>query len=133
MTLKGAAKFEKKLPCVWKMTWGTCTFLPEQLKVLKLGFWWDPLIQSRKSMRLKSTGELCVMTLKNNAKFVISKLTWGIWWILTWSLESLKKFHFNVLLLSKVYIVWAEKVQRSCLSWNWKGIQNLERNRHVVS
>ena len=46
-----------------------------------------------------------------------------------------QNFHFNVLLLTKVYIyiVWAKKVQRSYLSWNWRGIQNLERNRLVVS
>ena len=44
-------------------------FSPEHLKVSKLGFWWDPLIQSRKSMSLKSTEELCVMTIKNDAKF----------------------------------------------------------------
>ena len=53
-------------------------FSPEQLKVSKLGFWWDPLIQSRKGMSLKSTEELCVMTMKNDAKFeeeLTSKLT----------------------------------------------------------
>ena len=44
-------------------------FSPEQLKVSKLAYWWDPLIQSRKSMSLKSTEELCVMTMKNDAKF----------------------------------------------------------------
>ena len=44
-------------------------FSPEQLKVSKLGFWWDPLIQSRKSMSLKSTEELCVMKMKNDATF----------------------------------------------------------------
>ena len=74
--------------------------------------------------------------MKNDAKFeeeFISNLTWGIWWILTRALESLKNFHFNVLLLSKVYIVWAKKVPKSYLSWNWIGIQNLERNRLVVS
>ena len=53
--------------------------------------------------------------------------------ILTLALESLKNFPFNELLLSKVYIVWAKIVQRSYLSWNWKGIQNLERNQFVVS
>ena len=52
---------------------------------------------------------------------------------MTRELESLKNFHFNVLLLSKVYIVWAKIVQKSYLSWNWIGIQNLERNRLVVS
>ena len=44
-------------------------FSPEHLKVSKLGLWWDLLIQSRKSMRLKFTEELCVMTMKNDAKF----------------------------------------------------------------
>ena len=39
------------------------------LKVSKSGLWWDPLIQSRKSMSLKSTEELRVMTMKNDAKF----------------------------------------------------------------
>ena len=53
---------------VWKMT-GICKFLPEQLKVSKLGFWWDPFIQSRKSMSLKSIEELCAMTIKNDANF----------------------------------------------------------------
>ena len=33
-------------------------FSPEHLKVSKLGLWWDPLIQSRKSMSLKFTEEL---------------------------------------------------------------------------
>ena len=59
-------------------------FSPEHLKVSKLGYWWDPLIQSRKCMSWKSTEELCVMTMKNmqNMKrnwLVISKLIWGIW------------------------------------------------------
>ena len=52
---------------------------------------------------------------------------------MTWALESLKNFHFNGLLLSKVYIVWAKKVQRSNLSWNWRGIQNLERYWLIIS
>ena len=44
-------------------------FSLEQLKVSTLGFWWDPLIQSSKSMSLKSTEELCVIIMKNDAKF----------------------------------------------------------------
>ena len=48
-------------------------------------------------------------------------------------LKSSKNCHFNGLLLSKVYIVWAKKVQRSYLSWNWMGIQNLEWDRVAVS
>ena len=45
------------------------TFSPEHLKVSKLGLWWNPLIQNRKSTSLKSTEKLCVMKLKNYAKF----------------------------------------------------------------
>ena len=51
---------------------------------------------------------------------------------MTWALESLKNFHFNGLLLSKVYIVWAKKVQRSYLSWHWRVMQNLKKNWLVV-
>ena len=42
-------------------------FLPDHLKVPKLGLW-DPFVQSRKCMRLKFTKELCVMTMKNDTK-----------------------------------------------------------------
>ena len=59
-------------------------FSPEHLKVSKLGFWWDPLIQSYKRMSLKSTEEWCHdyeewrKNLKRNW-LAISNLTWGIW------------------------------------------------------
>ena len=73
-----------------------------------------------------------MQNLKNNW-LVISKLTWGIWWILSQALENLKTFYFNVLLFRKVYIAWAKKVHKSYLSWNWWGIQNLGRNGLAVS
>ena len=41
-------------------------FFPEHSK---LGFWWNALIQTWKSMSLKSTEKLSVMTMKNYAKF----------------------------------------------------------------
>ena len=44
-------------------------FSPEHLKVSKLGLSWGPFVQSRKCMSLKFTEELCVMTMKNDAKF----------------------------------------------------------------
>ena len=44
-------------------------FSPEHLKVSKLGLWWDPFVQSRKYMSLKFTEELCLVTMKNDAKF----------------------------------------------------------------
>ena len=52
---------------------------------------------------------------------------------MTWALESFNNFHFNGLLLSKVYIVQVKKVQRSYLSWNWRGIHNLKKNRLAIS
>ena len=52
------------------------------------------------------------MTVKNDIKrLVVSKLTWEIWRILTQALKSLKNLHFNGLLLTKVFNVWAKKVQ----------------------
>ena len=73
------------------------------------------------------------MTMKNDAKFEEEltcrfKTDMGSWQILTWALESLKKFYFNVLLLSKVYTFWAKKVQgvifHDTEKWYkiWKGI-----------
>ena len=44
-------------------------FSREHLKVSKLGFWWDPFIQSRKCMSLKLTEELCLVKMQNDAKF----------------------------------------------------------------
>ena len=91
-------------------------FSPEHLKVSKLGLRWDPFVQSWECMSLKFTWELCVMAMKNNANLkrnwlVSSKLTrvWRIWWVLPRALEHLKNVHFNELLLTKVYNVWAKK------------------------
>ena len=79
-------------------------FFPEHSK---LEYWWDPLIQILKNMSLKSTQESSVITMKNYTK-VKEELTcyFGIWRILTWAFKSLKYFHFNRLLLSKVHIFW---------------------------
>ena len=63
---------------------------------------------------------------------VVSKLAKAIWHILTWLLKSLKGFHFNGLLLSKVCIVWAEKVERSYLLWHWGIMQILKKEWPVV-
>ena len=89
---------------------------------------------------------------------VISKLTWGIWRILTQELESLKNFHFNSLLLSKVYIAWTEKYRgvifheteedttfgeeltcrfkidiRQILTWALESLNNFHFNRLLLS
>ena len=75
------------------------------------------------------------MTMKNDAKFE-EKLTWGIRWILTRALESPKNFHFNVPLLSKVYIVWAKNYRGDIFYETeegyqiWRGIDLSFKNWH---
>ena len=64
---------------------------------------------------------------------VNSKLTWVIWWILSRALENLKNLHFNGLLLTIVYNVWAKKVQRSYVWLHWRLMQNLKENWLVLS
>ena len=123
---------------VWKATWGISQSFTTTLESLKIGTLWDHLIKSRKSMSLKFTEEVCVMTMKNDAKFE-EKLTCRFkidmrnLTNLTRALERLQNFHLNALLLNKVYIAWAKKVQTGYLSRHWREIQSLERNQLVVS
>ena len=111
-------------------------FSPEYSKVSKLELWWDPFVQSIKCVTFKFTEELCVMTMKNDTKIIRNWLvilkTWGTSQILTRALESLQNLCFNWLLVTKVYLVWATKVQRSYLSWYWREIQILKKNSLVV-
>ena len=74
-----------------------------------------------------------MQNLKRNW-LVISKLTWRIWWILTQALESLKSFHFNVLILSR-YILFELNKYRGVIFHEaeegykiWGGIDSLFQN-----
>ena len=66
-----------------------------------------------------------MQSLKKNW-LVVSNMTWGIWWIFTQPLKSLK-IPFDGLFFSKVFNVWAKKIQRSYLSWHWTAMQNLNK------
>ena len=99
-------------------------FSSEHLKVSKLVLSWDPLSKAENKWNENlQRGYVwwwqwrMMKNLKRNW-LVVSKLTWGIWRILTRALENLKNLHFNGLLLTKVYNVWAKKVQRSYISWH---------------
>ena len=139
MTLKSDTKFGEESTCRLKLTrgiWKILTWALESLKYFPFNglllskiyvFWAKTVQRSYLSWHWK-----VMQNLKGNW-LVVSKLTWGIWQILTRALESLKNFHFNVLLLSKVYIVWAKKVQRSYLSWHWRVMQNFRGNWLAVS
>ena len=64
---------------------------------------------------------------------MVWKMTWGIRQVLTRALESIKNWDFDgMILLSKVEIVWAQNLQRSYVSWQWRMIQKLKRNWLVV-
>ena len=53
---------------------------------------------------------------------VVTKLTWGIWQIVTRALENLNNLQFNGLFSSNF---WAIKVQWSIIWWHWRLMQNL--------
>ena len=100
-------------------------FWPEHSKVSKIfilmGSFW---------------AKLCVMTMKNDTK-IKEELTchFKIDMYFTKFDPSTRKvwnFFFNWLLLSKAYIVWATKVQRSYLSWQWGVMQILKKDWPVV-
>ena len=89
-------------------------FSPEHPKVSKLELWWDPFVQSRQGITLKFTEELCVVTVKNNAKFEeeltchfktdmrnLTNFDSSAW--------KSKKVALYLASLSKVYNVWSKK------------------------
>ena len=93
-------------------------------------------IQSRKSKSLKFTGELCVMTVKKDAKYE-EKLTCQF----KIDMRNLTNFDpsiqktqkFNELLWTKFITFELKKVQRSYFWWHWRLMQNLKENWLVLS
>ena len=103
----------------------------------KLRFWWDPFVQSRKCVSLKYTEDLCVMTMKNDAKFE-EELTCPLKTDMKnlinvdWNTGKYKKFALWLAPLTKVYNVWAKKIQRNYVWWYWRPMQNLKENWLVL-
>ena len=113
-------------------------FWPELSKVSKIFTLMGSLWAKYILFELKSTEEESFMKRKSDTKFgeeSTHRFKIGIRNLTNCdpSARKSQKFSLNGLLLSKVYTVWAKKVQRVNLSWNWRGIQNLEWNRLVVS
>ena len=89
-------------------------FWPEHLKVSNsftlMGFFWAKYILLELKMHIRiafhETEEGC--KIWRGIDFV-PKLTEGIWQILIWAPKSFTNFHFNGLLLSKVYVAEAKK------------------------
>ena len=123
---------------VWKMTWGICQIFTRALESVK-NWDFDGILLSKVENLWASNFQRSYVSwqwrMMQNLKrswLVIPKLTWGIWWILTGALESLKDLGFNGLLATKIYNVRAKKVQKSYLSWHWRVIQNLKKHWLVV-
>ena len=140
MIMKNDAKFKRNWLVILKLARHFTNFDPSilYLKVSKIfilmcSFWAMYLLfELKKVLRsYLSWHWRGIQNLERN-RFVVSKLTYGIWQTLTWALESLENCHFNGLLLRKIYIFWAKKVQTSYLSWHWRVMQNLKRNWLVV-
>ena len=123
MALKSDAKFEEKLTRGLRNDMRNLTnFHQSALKNLKIRTFIRSFYPKQKIYELEIyRGVMChdnwrmMQNLKSNW-LVSSKWTWGIWRILTQALENLKNLHFNGLLFTKVYNVWATKsTEELCL------------------
>ena len=137
MTLKNDAKFEEKLTCSLENDMrNLANFYQSTWKCQSWEF--DGILLSKvENAWAKNLQRIHILTLKNdeNSKrnwLVISKLTWGIWRFLTRALKSLKNLHCIGLLMTKVYNVWGEKVQKSYLTLDLRMIHNMKKNWLVV-
>ena len=122
MELNTDTTFEGKLTCAFKIEMRNYSKFSSE-HVWKSKTWkFDEIFLSKVEIyELKFTGEFVSWKWRripnlNRNWLVSSKLTWGIWRILTRALENLKNLHFNGLLLTKVYNVWAKKsIEELCL------------------
>ena len=109
MTLKGDAKFEEKLTCDLENNMrNMANFHQSTWKSQNYDF--DEFFYpNRKHMTLKSTEALCVMTMKNDAKFE-QELTCHF----KIDIRNLNEFWFEHLKVSKIFILmcsfWAKYI-----------------------
>ena len=138
MTLKSDAKFKGKLTCCLENYMRNLANIHQSTR--KYQNWnFDrillPKVENVSLYNLQrsyvSWQWRMIKKLKRNW-LVALKLTWGTSRILTRALESLKNLCFEWLLVAKVFIVWATKVQRSYLSQHWRDMQILKKNWLVV-
>ena len=94
----------------------------------KLHLFWTKKIQ-----RSYLSWHWSVMQNLEENRHVISKLSWGIWQILTQSLGSLKVFASMGFFWPKYIMFELKKVQRSYVWWHWRLLPNLKENWVVLS
>ena len=124
MKLKRDTKFGEELTFHFKIGKKNLTkFDVNTLKSQKFSLYWDPFEQITFSLSWRSTEELSFMKLKRDTKFR-EELTSSF----KTDTKNVTNFDLSTRLLNKLYIVWAKKAQRSCLSWHWRVMQNLKKN-----
>ena len=105
---------------VWKMTWEIWQIFTRARKSVKIGTLMGSFCPKYKIYELKIyRGAMCHDSeewckIWRGIRLVISKLTWGIWWILTWALENLKNLLFNWLVWPK-YVMFELKNYRGVM------------------
>ena len=114
MTLKNDAKFEEKIIYCFKNNKNLLNFDLSTRNSQNFHFDWFFLckvynVWPKNVQRNDLSWDWRVMQNLKKNWLVVWKITWRIWQIFTWTLKSLENLHFNGILLTKVYIVWAKK------------------------
>ena len=129
MTPECDAKFEERLTCGLENEMrNLANFHQSTQNSQNWGFHWILLYKVENVW-----GELCIMTMTNDVKFEIKftchlKFAWAIQHILTRALKNINNFHFNVLILTKLYNVSAKKVQKDYVWLHSRLVQSLKEN-----
>ena len=128
MTLKGVAKFNRKLTCALKNdVRNLVNFHASSQKSENLHFDWILLSKAHKCLDEKVQKSYVSwhwrvrQSLKKKWLFV-PKMAWGIWWILMRAVTSLEICTLMYYFFQLAYKVSAWKVQKNYLSWHWKKI-----------
>ena len=115
---------------VWKMTWGIRAIFTRARKSLKIGTLMTPFCLKLKMYELKIYRGIMCHGNELTCQFKIDMRNLTNFDLSTQKSQSL---HFNGLLLTIVYDVWAEKVQGSYAWRYWILMQNLKANWLVLS
>ena len=135
MTLKGDAKYEEKLTLGSKNDMrNLVSFNASSGKSENLHF--DMLLLSkvyyvwgRKVQRCHNTEEWCKIWGGPDLCFEKWHEEFSEIWPNTRKSQNL---HFNGLLLTKIYNVWARKLEKRYVSWRWSAMEYLRKNWLVV-
>ena len=122
MTLKGIAKFKWNLTCGLKNDIrNLANFHANISKSGNLGFDWSRLSKAYKYLDEKVQKSYAwlhwrVIQSLNKKWLLVPKMTWGIWRILTWAVQSLKISTLLVYFCRK-YIMFMLKRYRGVVLW----------------